>query len=427
MGAQLRAGIIVTGTEVVTARISDRNGPWLSEELRERGFDVVHITICRDRPEDITAQLEFMRDQGVSLICTTGGLGPTADDLTAEIVGEFCGRPLRLDEPTLQTIRRIIDGFAQRMNWDREALDVGARKQAMVPEGAAILGPAGTAPGLIVPPAEGRDGPLVVVLPGPPSELQKIWEEALGEPLLKDLIAQTEPHEEQMIRMLGIPESDIAQSLRDFDDGDGLGELEITTCLRKGEMEILISHPAGERQRRDALIDAFKSQYGEAIFSETGETVDQQVARLLAGRRLALAESCTGGLLAHRLTAPAGASEFFSGSAVTYSNEAKASVLAVPEELLETHGAVSAEVARAMADGALAAFGADFAVAITGIAGPGGGSDEKPVGTVNFHSVSASGDRRELELVLPGRRSDVQERSATIALHMVRQLLVAPS
>lgn len=423
---QLRAGIVVTGTEVLTARIVDLNGPWLSERLREVGFDVVHITICRDRPEDIRAQLDFMRAQEIDLICTTGGLGPTADDMTAAIVGEFCGREMYLDEPTLAKITKIIEGFSMRMNWDAEALEAGSRKQAIVPRDSDILGPAGTAPGLVVTQASGT-GPAVVVLPGPPGELQKIWDEAIETDTFKALTARTFAFEEQMIRMIGVPESDIAKTLREFDEAQGLGELEITTCLRKGEMEILVSHRPDERDKRDQLIAAFADQYGNAIFSETGETVDQQIIRLLDGRTLALAESCTGGLLAERLTVVPGASAYFKGSAVTYSNDAKASILSVPQAELDEFGAVSEEVARSMAQGALSAFGADFAVAITGIAGPDGGTEEKPVGTVNFHAASSDGRSRNLGIVLPGRRRDVQERSATVALHLVRQLLVDPS
>ncbi len=424
---QVRAGIIVTGTEVLTARIVDRNGPWLSERLREFGFDVVHITICRDREEDILAQLEFMSSQGVELVCTTGGLGPTADDMTAALVGQFCGREMYLDEPTLKKIDEIIAGFASRMRFDPEALEIGSRKQATVPEGADILGPAGTAPGLVVTPAEGLDRPTVIVLPGPPGELQRIWAEAIETDAFKALTDGTFVFEEQMIRMLGIPESDIAKTLREFDASDGLGDMEITTCLRKGEMEILISHRPEEHAKRDALVAAFEAQYGNAIFSPDGETVDEQIIRLLDGRKLALAESCTGGLLAERLTEKEGASSYFVGSAVTYSNVAKARILSVPESELESFGAVSPQVAKSMAEGALAAFDADFAVAITGIAGPDGGSDEKPVGTVDFHAASRDGRHRELHIVLPGRRKDVQERAATVALHMVRQLLVDPS
>lgn len=423
MTAQLRAGIVITGTEVLTARIQDRNGPWLSEALRGFGFDVVHITICRDREADIRAQLDFMAAADVDLICTTGGLGPTADDMTAAIVGDFCGRPSHLHQPTLDRINEIIAGFAMRMNWDQQALEAGSRKQAMVPQGADILGPAGTAPGLVVSPAEGFDVPPVIVLPGPPGELQKIWAEAVETQTFRALAQRTVVYEEQMIRMIGVPESDIAKTLRDFDESDGLGDLEITTCLRKAEMEILISHRPEEHALRDRLVDAFRAQYGDAIFSESDETVDQQIVRLLGGRTLALAESCTGGMLAERLTAVAGASAYFKGSAVTYANDAKVRVLSVPQDQLDLYGAVSAEVAESMAEGALALFAADFAVAITGVAGPDGGSDEKPVGTVNFHAVASDGRSRALGIVLPGRRIDIQERASTVALHLVRQLL----
>jgi nicotinamide-nucleotide amidase len=423
---QIRAGIVVTGTEVLTARIMDRNGPWLSERLREHGFDLVHITICRDRPEDILAQLNFMHSEGIELVCTTGGLGPTADDLTATIVGEFCGREMFLDEQLLQRIKDIISGFAMRMNWDPEALEAGSRKQAVVPQGAAILGPAGTAPGLVVPPAEGVDKPTVVVLPGPPGELHAIWNEAVETPEFKAIAARTVVYEEQMIRMIGVPESDIAKTLRTFDEAQGLGNLEVTTCLRKGEMEILVSHHPDERAKRDALIMAFVNQYSGAIFSANGETVDEQIIRLLDGRKLALAESCTGGLLASRLTEKPGSSKYFVGSAVTYSDEAKAKILSVDSELLSTVGAVSSEVAKSMADGALDIFDADFALSITGVAGPDGGTEEKPVGTVFFHASSSDGRERSLEFKLPGRRKDVQERSATVALHILRSLIADP-
>mgnify|MGYP000026450957 CR=1 FL=1 len=422
--AQVRAGIVITGTEVVTARIVDRNSPWLSERLRELGFDLVHVTICRDRPEDIRAQLEFMHSQGIELVCTTGGLGPTADDMTAQIVGEFCERELFLDEDLLARINEIISGFSVRMNWDQEALEAGSRKQALVPRDAAILGPAGTAPGLVVTPREGSDKPTVVVLPGPPGELQAIWKEAVETAEFKAVAARTVVFEEQMIRMIGIPESDIAKTLREFDEQRGLGEMEITTCLRKGEMEILVSHHPDDRARREALMQAFNDEYSHAIFSENGETIDEQIVRLLNGRKLALAESCTGGLLAERLTETPGSSKYFQGSAVTYSDAAKAQVLNVDAELIASKGAVSEEVAKEMAVGALGAFDADFAVSITGVAGPDGGSEEKPVGTVCFHAASADGRERALRIVLPGRRRDVQERAATVALHIVRSLIV---
>ena len=160
-----RAGIVVTGTEVLTGRVRDRNGPWLSDRLREVGIDLAHITICGDRPEDMEAQLRFMADQGVDVIFTSGGLGPTADDLTLEIVARFSGRPLTLDEALSERIAAIVAPLMKRWpNVDPEAIRAANRKQALVPEGATVIEPAGTAPGMVVP---GRDGiPAVVVLPG---------------------------------------------------------------------------------------------------------------------------------------------------------------------------------------------------------------------------------------------------------------------
>lgn len=419
----LTAGIIVTGTEVITGRITDRNGPWLSEALRNKGFDVRHITFARDRREDILAQLRFMHEQRVDLVCTTGGLGPTADDMTIALVAEFCERELFLDGELLERIRRIVRPYAERFGWDVEALDEGAIKQAHVPREAAVLGPAGTAPGLVVTPPSGSDKPTVVVLPGPPSEMKSIWVEAERTPEFERVAAAGVVPEEQMLRMIGVPEPEVARTLREFDEEFGLDGLEVTTCLRGGEMEILISHDPAEHGRRAALVEAFANAYGDAIFSFEGETVEQLVIRLLAGRKLALAESCTGGLLAKRLTDVEGASRFFQGSAVTYSNEAKREILGVSQELLSTVGAVSAEVAEAMARGALDRFEADVAVATTGIAGPTGGTEQKPVGTLYVHVAARDGRDSAVHIVLPGRRQDVQERAATVALHALRALL----
>lgn len=418
-----KAGILVTGTEVLTGRINDRNGPWLTEQLRLRGFEVRHITICRDREEDILTQLEFMHREGMDLVCTTGGLGPTADDMTTSLVARFCGREMYLDEPLLERIREIVQPYAERFGWDLSALDEGAVKQAHVPKESAVLGPAGTAPGLVVTPVPGDDKPVVVVLPGPPGELKAIWAEAIETPEFRRVAASGTVPDEQMLRMIGVPEPDIARTLREFDESDGLGELEVTTCLRGGEMEILISHDPSERGRRDALVAVFERQYAGAIFSFDGETVDQQVARLLDGRKLAVAESCTGGLLAKRLTDADGASGYFLGGVVTYSDAAKTAILGVSPDSLENVGAVSAEVAQQMAQGALSRFDADFAVSTTGIAGPTGGSEEKPVGTLYVHVVDRDGHSNALHIVLPGRRDDVRQRAAMVALHTLRAML----
>lgn len=417
------AGIVITGTEILTGRITDRNGPWLTEQLRAHGFEVRHITICRDREEDILTQLDFMHREGMDLVCTTGGLGPTADDMTTALVARFCEREIFLDEPLLEQIRAIVRPYAERFGWELSAIDEGAVKQAHVPREAAVLGPAGTAPGLVVTPAQGSGKPTVVVLPGPPGEMRSIWAEAVETPEFRRVAAAGSVPEEQMLRMIGVPEPDIARTLREFDADQGLGELEVTTCLRGGEMEILISHQPAERERREALVRKFEQSYGGAIFSRDGETVDQQVVRLLAGRGLALAESCTGGLLAKRLTDVDGASEFFLGSAVTYSNEAKERLLGVSRSTIENCGAVSAEVAAEMAEGALERFGADFAVSTTGVAGPTGGTEEKPVGTLYVHVAARDGRSNPLHIVLPGRRDDVRQRAAMVALHLLRALL----
>ncbi|MBK5230919.1 MAG: competence/damage-inducible protein A [Thermoleophilia bacterium] len=423
--SQTKAGVIITGTEVLTGRIMDRNGPWLSERLRAQGFEVRHITICRDRAEDILAQLDFMHREGIDLVCTTGGLGPTADDMTTALVAQFCNREMFLDKPLLERIRAIVRPYADRFGWDLSALDEGAVKQAHVPREAAVLGPAGTAPGLVVTPAREDDKPVVVVLPGPPGELRAIWAEAIETPEFQRVAAGGTVPEEQMLRMIGVPEPEIARTLREFEATEGLGGLEVTTCLRGGEMEILISHGPGEHDRRAALVAAFERAYGGAIFSTDGETVVQQVIRLLAGRKLAVAESCTGGLLAKRMTDAEGASDFFQGGAVTYSDEAKHELLGVSTDLLDQVGAVSAEVAEQMARGALERFDADFAVSTTGIAGPTGGSKEKPVGTLYAHVAARDGRSNAVHLVLPGRRRDVQERAAMVALHALRALLGA--
>ena len=211
----VRAGVLVTGTEVLTGRITDRNGPWISERLGERGVEVSQITVVGDRPEDLEASLRFLEAEGVDLIVTSGGLGPTADDLTGEIVARFAGRELVLDEEMEARIHAILEGFAKRMKFDPEALRDANRKQAMVPEGSIAIDPAGTAPGLVVP---ARDV-VVIVLPGPPRELQAMWEQALATPPVAAILDRAEAFIETTIRMFGIPESSLAQTLREVEDG----------------------------------------------------------------------------------------------------------------------------------------------------------------------------------------------------------------
>jgi nicotinamide-nucleotide amidase len=421
----VRAGIVVTGTEVLSGIIADRNGPWLSERLRERGVQLAHIVVVADRPGDVRAALDFLARERVDLILTSGGLGPTADDLTAEVVGGFAGRAMVLDEALEERILAILRrNRARWRSYSEEAMRAGNRKQAIVPEGATILEPVGTAPGLVVPPASG-DGPLVVVLPGPPGELRPMWEVAVETAPLREVLARAGTLEQRMLRLFGVPESEIALSLRAIEEnGVPLDRLEITTCLRRGEIEIATVFPPEAGRDYDALVEGIRERHGTTLFSEDGASIDELVAGLLAGRTIAVAESCTGGLMAARLTDRAGSSAYALGGVVVYSNDAKVRFADVPESLIERHGAVSPEVAAALADGAIGRFGAELGIGITGIAGPGGGTPEKPVGTVCVSVAHAGGEREDRTVRLPGDRAMVRERTTTVAMHLLRRLLL---
>ena len=416
----IRAGIVVTGTEVITGRIADTNGPWVSERLAEHGVEVAHIIVVADRPDDLEAALRFLAQEGMDLIVTTGGLGPTADDLTAAVVARFAERPMVLDEGMERKIAEVLAGFAQRFKLDPEALSEANRKQAMVPEGAVPLDPVGTAPGLVVPAGER----VVVVLPGPPRELQPMWPAALETEPVRELLARATPLRAYTMRMFGVPESEIAKSLREMEAGGvELGAVEVTTCLRRGEIEIDVRYRDEAAATAEEVRAELTRRHPRETFSIDGETIDAQVATLLLGRKLALAESCTGGLLAARITDLEGASQYMAGGVVAYSNEVKSELLGVDPALIEAKGAVSPEVAEAMAIGALERFDADVAVSITGIAGPSGGTEEKPIGYVCFNARLADGTSIARDPVIPGGRLDVRERSALVGMHLLRLLL----
>jgi nicotinamide-nucleotide amidase len=415
-----RAGIVVTGTEVLTGRVRDRNGPWLSDRLLELGVELAHITICGDRREDMLAQLAFMADQGVDLVITSGGLGPTADDLTIEIVAEFTGREMSLDHDLEARIAEILKPLMQRFrHLDFDAVRASNRKQALVPEGAHVIYPAGTAPGLVVP---GK--PAIVVLPGPPRELHAMWPQAVETEAFQAAVGGRTRYEQRTLRLFGIPESEIAETLRVAEGRiAGLEELEITTCLRRAELEVVIRHEPASASAYAELERLIAERHGPMLFSMNGASVDDQVAELLAGHRVGVGESCTGGLMGARLTERPGSSEYVAGSVVAYSNEAKSGLLGVDSALIERHGAVSPEVAEAMADGARARFGADVGIGITGVAGPGGGTDEKPVGYVCWCIKLADGRAMARDLRLPGDRAEIRDRATSVAMHMLRRLV----
>jgi len=420
-----RAGIVVTGTEVLTGRVVDRNGPWLADRLLELGVELGHNVIVGDRREDMEAALGWLASHGVDVIVTSGGLGPTEDDLTAEVVGEFQGREMVLDEEIEAKIAEILRPLAKRWpNLDMDAVRAANRKQAIVPRGATVLDPVGTAPGLVVPPANGT-APTVVVLPGPPRELQPMWGAAVETQAFRDAIAGAVDYETGMLRLFGIPESEIAETLRRARaSGVDIDALEITTCLRRGEVEVVTRYEPEQAPIYRAFEDVVRERHADTLFSDDGTSVDQQVAAMLRERgwSIATAESCTGGLLAARITDPPGASDYFPGGVVVYDRAAKEE-LGVSPATLDATGEVSVETALELAQRVRERRGAELGVGITGIAGPGGGTPEKPVGLVCF-SVAGPDGSLTRAVNLPGARFDIRDRSTTVALHMVRRLLL---
>jgi nicotinamide-nucleotide amidase len=421
-----RAGIVVTGTEVLSGRVSDRNGPWLADRLRELGVELAFTAIVADRPADMQAALRFMAEQRLDVVLTSGGLGPTADDLTAEVVGGFQGREMELDAALERRVAEIVEPLAKRWpNLDLEAIREGTRKQATIPAGATVLEPVGTAPGLVVPPRGEGSGPTIVVLPGPPRELQPMWVQAVRTGAVRDALKDATVYRQQTLRLFGIPESEIAETLRVAErKGVELERMEITTCLKRGEIEVVTRYEPAAEGAYDAFVDVVKERHADTLFSEDGSSVDDQVAALLRGvHSIATAESCTGGLLAARLTELPGSSEYVKGGIVAYSNEVKASQAGVPPRLIESHGAVSLQVAQALADGARSRLDADVGVGVTGVAGPGGGSAEKPVGLVWLSVATPAGGHLTRSVNLPGGRADVRDRATTVAMHLIRRAL----
>jgi len=411
-----RAFIVVTGSELVRGDRRDLNGPFLAAELLQRGIEPARITIVGDREEELEGALaEGLRAE---LCVVSGGLGPTHDDRTVELVARAAGVGLRLDEELHREIGGISRAFARRMNRPYVDFEPGVRKQATIPEGALSLGLAGTAPGLVLE----TEGCVVVVLPGPPGELQRLWRNAVESEPVRRVLARAQVQELRLLRFFGASESAVAKALADAGgDGDGV---EATICARDFEIHVDMYVQPGAEERADELTSRLVTPLERYLFSRDERRIEELVldACLEQGLTLATAESCTGGMVAERLTSVPGSSRVFLGGVVAYADKVKAAELGVPAELLERHGAVSAETAAAMAAGARERLGADVAVAVTGIAGPDGGSEEKPVGLVYLHAESPAG-RRSVDFVFPGDREGIRRRAAVTALHLVRRLL----
>ena len=411
-----RAAIVATGSELVRGERFDRNGPFLAAELVRLGLDPARIEIVGDGVEDL--EDAFRRAFASDLVLVSGGLGPTHDDRTVELVARVAGRELVLDEALEQEIGAVSQRIAERLGRRYADFTPGVTKQATRPEGALSLGLAGTAPGLVLDLGE----TVVVVLPGPPRELQRLWPRALEMEPVRRVLARAPEREHRILRFFGTPESAVAEALsRAGGEGDGL---DVTICAREFEIHVdLYAEPFAADRSRD-VANGLREELGRYLFSEDDRTIAELVVDLCrrGALSLATAESCTGGMVASRLTSIPGASEVFVGSVVAYADRVKAAGLDVPAELIAAHGAVSAEVAAAMAHGARTRLGADVAVAVTGVAGPGGGTEEKPVGLVFAHAVGPDGEDA-VRTELPGDREMIRGRATAASLHLVRRLL----
>jgi nicotinamide-nucleotide amidase len=396
---------------------TDLNGPYLAREALRLGLEPSRIAIVGDSAEEL--EIALREGLAADACFVSGGLGPTHDDRTVEMVAKALGVGLHVDSGLEHQIEEVSRAAAVRLKRDYADFAPGVTKQATIPDGALSLGLAGTAPGLVIPHG---DGQVAVVLPGPPSELQRLWPRALDTEAFKALLARAQPPGRRVLRFFGVSESAVARALAEAGgDGDGV---EVTICARDFEIHVDLVVEPGAEVRADEIEAAFLPPIEQWLYGRDEEPIEARVLELCRGRgwTLGTAESCTGGLVAARLTGIPGSSAVFRGGVVAYANEVKEGELGVPAELLGEHGAVSPEVAAAMAQGARRRLGVDVAVSVTGIAGPDGGSEEKPVGLVYLHAEGPHGGIGR-EFSFPGDRASIRARSVVGALHLVRRFV----
>ncbi len=411
-----RAAIVATGSELVRGERQDRNGPFLAAEAVRLGLEPASIVIVGDAVGDLE---QAFREAFTADIClVSGGLGPTHDDRTVELVARVAGRPLLVDDELEARIGEVSRVVADRLGRPYADFEAGVRKQATRPEGSVSLGLAGTAPGLVL----DLGTTVVVILPGPPRELQRLWRRALETDAVRRVLDRAPARTHRVLRFFGTPESAVAEALA-VAGGEGDG-VDITICAREFEIHVDLFVEPGAETRGDGIVESLRSQLGRHLFGEDERTIAEIVLDLCRRRGLTLgtAESCTGGMVAARLTAIPGASDVYRGSVVAYANEAKEEALGVSRGLIEAHGAVSAETAEAMAEGIRERLEVDIGVAVTGVAGPGGGTEEKPVGLVYVHAAGPDGSKA-VRTELPGDRDMIRGRATAASLHLVRRLL----
>ena len=410
----LTAEIIAIGSELLTPERTDTNSLWLTEKLNGIGIEVMLKTVVGD---DDARLEESIRDalRRSRVIVTTGGLGPTEDDITRKVAARAMGRRLLLDEKVLEIIR---EKFAR---WGRKMPEINSR-QAMLIEGAEVLdNPHGSAPGMYLE----HEGRAVVLLPGPPREMQPMFERLV----LPKLAAKAGGVRvaRRVLRVAGLGESAVDERIAPV--YTQYKNPQTTILFNKSEIEIHLTAQGKTEQEAELLLDGLAGQIeeklGDAIFAFRGERMEEVVGLRLAvtGFTVATAESCTGGLVAQRLTEVAGSSSYFKEGVVTYSNEAKVRLLGVPSDMIAEHGAVSWQVAEAMAEGVRMRAETDFGLSITGVAGPGGGSDEKPVGLV-YVGLSDDAHTEHRKILLPGDRHLIRWRSSQAALDLLRRRLI---
>ena len=411
----MKAELLAIGSELLGPLRAETNSLWLTERLLDAGVEVQARATLADDPVLLASAFRTALARA-EVVIATGGLGPTADDLTREALAAATSRGLRRDEAIVAELRARFARYARPMS------DTNL-KQADVIEGAFVLpNPRGTAPGQLLE----HEGRLAVLLPGPPGEMKPMFEEQVL-PRLRARVGATRVVRRRVLRIAGMGESGVDELAAPV---YSRYENPTTTILgAPGQVELhLVAHGDGEAEAQDR-IDALARALGEVlpgrIFSDDGRELPRVVVDLLRERKLtlALAESCTGGLLAARLTEVPGASAVLERAVVSYANQAKVEALGVDAGLIETRGAVSEEVAAAMAAGVLAAARSDVAVAITGIAGPDGGTPEKPVGLVYVATCGAAGTRVRKNL-FPGGRELVRQQSTQVALEMLRRGLL---
>ena len=407
----MTCAVLCIGTELTRGELVNTNAAWLAAGLTELGFEVIEDVVVDDERARIQATLERLGKQVRVIVCT-GGLGPTTDDLTAEAVAATLGVGLVRDEASLEHIRRRMERYGRTMS-------ASNAKQADLPAGADVLAnPIGTAPGFSV----RVGGALAFFMPGVPREMQRMFDEQVT-PRIRSL-APNDSHQVRL-RTFGLPESVVGERLAGVEQvfaGVTIGyrahfpEIEVKVLARAGDS-------AAARELCERAAAEVKTRLADVIYGEADDTFAGTLGRALRskGLTLAIAESCTGGLVGHMITREPGASDFLLVDAVTYANSAKTRLLGVDEDVIRGHGAVSPEVACAMAEGVKRVSSADVALSLTGIAGPSGGSAEKPVGTV-FIAVAWSGGVKVAERHFNGDRHQIQTLAAYAGLRLVREV-----